>query len=247
MSLPLIIPDWPAPAHVRAAVSTRAGGVSLAPYDSLNLGGHVNDAPAAVETNRKRLAAELGLPEDAFGWISQVHSNRVVALPGGAGEQADAAVVRKQYKACAILTADCLPVLFCSPNESAVAAAHAGWRGLAECVLENTLAAFSSPSTVMVWLGPAIGPDAFEVGPEVRAAFLDRHREAERAFMPSPKREDRYLADIYELARMRIVAAGVRPENIYGGGFCTVNDKARFFSYRRDGETGRMVSLIWMV
>ncbi|BES69993.1 purine nucleoside phosphorylase YfiH [Marinobacter nanhaiticus D15-8W] len=246
MSLPLIIPDWPAPANVRAAISTREGGLSLAPYDSLNLGGHVNDAPAAVAANRERLAGEVGLPVDALGWINQVHSDRVVALPGGAGKQADASVAHERYRACAILTADCLPVLFCSSSESIVAAAHAGWRGLAAGVLENTLATFSNPSTVMVWLGPAIGPDAFEVGSEVREAFLGRHREAGQAFKPSPKRENHYLADIYELARIRIAAAGVHPENIHGGGFCTVSDGARFFSYRRDGETGRMASLIWM-
>lgn len=227
-------------------ISTRAGGVSGAPYDSLNLGGHMSDQPEAVAKNRKRLAAVLGLPGEAFGWISQVHSERVVELPMGAGERADATFTSMRQQVCAVLTADCLPVLFCSTTEPRVAAAHAGWRGLAAGVLENTLAAFSHTGSVMAWLGPAIGPTAFEVGREVWDAFVASNREAEQAFAPSHHKAGHYLADIYQLARQRLVAAGVQPGNIYGGELCTVKDPARFFSYRRDGETGRMASVIWM-
>lgn len=246
MSLPFVIPDWPAPEGVQAVATTREGGISRAPYDALNLGGHVSDAPEAVSANRERLADALGLPVDAFGWISQVHSARVVELPSGAGEPADASYTSMKHQACAILTADCLPVLFCSAEESKVAAAHAGWRGLAAGVLENTLAVFDNVGAVMAWLGPAIGPDAFEVGAEVRNVFVANDYEAEQAFTPSAQRADHYLADIYHLARQRLVAAGMRTENIYGGGFCTVGGQARFYSYRRDGKTGRMASVIWM-
>ncbi|WP_148861753.1 peptidoglycan editing factor PgeF [Marinobacter fonticola] len=278
MSLPLLTPDWPAPAGVYAAVTTRVGGSSVVPYDSLNMGGHVNDDPDAVRVNRQRLAEKAGLPGEAFGWIQQVHGARVVALPDGAGQEADAAYTTSRRQACAILTADCLPVLFCSTDELRVAAAHAGWRGLAAGVLENTVAQFSSPKAMLAWLGPAIGPRAFEVGPEVREAFMSVDTQAATAFMPVDQKgpiaqsdasirnpssthdeppahnhnefgahkKAYYFADIYLLARQRLIAAGMKPDRIYGGGFCTLSDAARFYSYRRDGETGRMASLIWM-
>lgn len=240
-----IRPDWPAPARVRAAVTTRQGGVSAAPYASLNLGSHVGDAPEAVAENRRRVSAALALPQEP-AWLNQVHGTAVVraeaAVDGPA--TADASVALGAGSVCAVMTADCLPVLFCDDAGTRVAAAHAGWRGLEAGVLEATILALDcSPAMLMAWLGPAIGPSAFEVGPEVRAAFLARDPGAEACFVPSPA--GRWLADIYRLARRRLNAAGVTA--IYGGDFCTVGESARFFSYRRDRDTGRFASLIWLM
>lgn len=241
--LPLIIPDWPAPASVTAACTTRAGGVSAAPWDSLNLGTHVGDSPDNVARNRAILAERLGLAPECFGWLNQVHGTQVVELPEPGSVRADAGVTSTPGVACVVMTADCLPVLFCDPSSGRVAAAHAGWRGLADGVLEQTVAHFGNPAGILAWLGPAIGPKQFEVGPEVRETFLLDDPQAAEAFTPSPVRSGHYLADIYRLARQRLAAAGVL--QVYGGGFCTVTDSDRFFSYRRDGQTGRMASLIF--
>lgn len=249
--LPLIAPDWPAPANVHAVVSTRAGGVSLPPWDSLNLGQHVGDDPGHVQQNRARLLAALQViaPAQAPQWLNQVHGITVVEAEADAARReahlpdADAVTTTQSQLPCVVMTADCLPVFFCDRRGTRVAVAHAGWRGLCDGVLEATLQQFPDPADVLAWLGPAIGPDAFEVGPEVRTAFLARQPEATACFRPSPN-AGRYLADIYGLARLRLQAAGVTA--IFGGGFCTVRDKERFFSYRRDGRTGRMAALIWL-
>lgn len=242
----LILPDWPAPTKVCAAQSTRAGGVSPAPFNSLNLGSHVGDKPLWVQTNRERLAACLNLPSDPV-WLEQVHGTRVLSLPANTDNlAADAVVTRTPGQVCAVMTADCLPVLFCDQAGTVVAAAHAGWRGLASGVLEATLQAMAvSPATVLAWMGPAIGPAAFEVGGEVRDAFISHSPFAADAFVAHGDPSDnKWLANIYHLARLRLAAAGVT--HIYGGEYCTYNDAQRFFSYRRDRETGRMASLIWL-
>lgn len=239
-----IEPDWPAPAGVNALTTTRQGGVSGAPWQSFNLGGHVQDAPSAVAANRARLASRCGMAESNIHWLEQVHGTRVVTLPATGGQTADASVSRTPGCVSVVLTADCLPVLFCTLDGRAVAAAHAGWRGLAAGVLEQTLAALGSADDVMVWLGPAIGPSVFEVGPEVREVFVRQDPAAASAFAPTPVRADHYLADLFLLARLRLMAAGV--SRIYGGGLCTYSDPERFYSYRRDGQTGRMASLIWL-
>lgn len=242
--LPLIIPDWPAPSWVRAASTTRLGGVSSAPWDTLNLGTHVGDLPEDVDRNRALLQQQLDTGAEHFGWLNQVHGTDVVELPQTGLARADASVTSELGNVCVVLTADCLPVLFCDPASGRVAAAHAGWRGLADGVLEEAVAQFANPACLLAWLGPAIGPDRFEVGPEVRDIFLLNDPLAAEAFVPSPSREEHYLADIYRLAKQRLAAAGVL--QVYGGDFCTVTDHERFFSYRRDGQTGRMASLIYI-
>lgn len=239
-----IEPDWPAPAQVRALTTTRAGGVSLGSYAGLNLGDHVGDDPARVALNRAQLRQGLGLPTEPQ-WLRQVHGCAVASDPAQAGVcEADAALATGPGLVCAVLTADCLPLLFCDRAGTRVAAVHAGWRGLADGVIEAAVGALhTAPADLLVWLGPAIGPGAFEVGDEVRAAFLARDPAAAVAFRPSPA--GRWLADIYALARRRLEALGVR--QVWGGGLCTFADPGRFYSYRRDGATGRMASLIWLV
>ena len=241
-----IVPDWSAPANVRAAVTTRQGGVSLAPYDSLNMGLHSGDQRESVLANRRRVAEALALPAEPR-WLKQVHGTGVVDaadpnLP--AVVEADAAQTDRAGVVCAVLTADCLPVLFSDRAGSRVAAAHAGWRGLASGVLTATVRAMQTdPADLLVWLGPAIGPDAFEVGDEVRQAFIDRDPDNRQYFMPSPA--GRWLADLYGLAGRELTGLGVG--SISGGGFCTYSDDRRFYSYRRDGITsGRLASLVWL-
>ena len=245
--LMLIHPDWPAPANIRAVCTTRAGGVSQSPWASLNLGGHVGDEPAHVMQNRKRLAVACGLSPGAFGWLNQIHGTEVADLSAGGITgipEADASFTRAPGRACVILTADCLPVILCDRNGTTVASAHAGWRSLCGGVLENLVVSMGLPgNTLMAWLGPAIGPKAFEVGLEVRAAFIAQDLQAEVAFSSLGAREGYYMADIYSLARQRLEALGVK--NISGGGLCTVADSQRFYSYRRDGQTGRMATVIW--
>ena len=235
-----LVPEWPAPACVRAVQTTRHGGVSLAPYDTLNLGTHVGDDPLAVAANRNRLQALV--PGEPV-WLEQVHGTAVVsAEAAGCLPVADACVTRHAGAVCAVMTADCLPVLLCDRHGRVVGAAHAGWRGLADGVIEAAVAAMDAPpADILAWLGPAIGPDAFEVGPEVREIFLRQDASAASAFIPHGTR---FLADLYRLATLRLNALGVR--QIHGGGFCTYRDAGRFFSYRRDGRTGRMASLIWI-
>lgn len=236
-----LTPDWPAPANVRACVTTRAGGVSAPPFDSFNLGDHVGDEPAAVAKNRRRLTEALGCRP---AWLSQVHGIDVVQADPASVATADASWSATPGVACTIMTADCLPALFCDRAGTRVGAAHAGWRGLAGGVLEATVDALGvAPAELLVWLGPSIGPQAFEVGPEVREAFLADHAEAERAFVPSAN-AGKYMADIYALARIRLAAKGVTA--VYGGDFCTFSDTERFYSYRRSSRTGRLASLIWL-
>lgn len=240
----MLIPDWPAPATVRACSTTRLGGVSGAPYDSLNLGNHVGDDPLHVQDNRQRLAAAAGLPVMPH-WLEQVHGTEVINLDktSPASLTGDAAYTTRKDRVCAVMTADCLPVLFCSADGREVAAAHAGWRGLQAGVLEQTLRHFRARSAdILAWMGPAIGPQQFEVGGEVREAFMQGDPAADCAFIP---RNGKFLADIYQLARLRLQAAGV--SQVFGGDDCTVSDAGRFFSYRRDGTTGRMATLIWLI
>ena len=236
-----LTPSWPAPANVRALVTTRAGGVSGGAYVSLNLGDHVGDDPAAVAENRAILGRATGCEPL---WLKQVHGT-AVGIVGQAeqGSVADGAVSRAPGLACAMMTADCLPVLLCDRAGTVVGAAHAGWRGLCDGVIEATVAAMAVPGAeILAWLGPAIGPAAFEVGGEVRDAFLARDGAAAAAFVPRDK--GKWLCDIYLLARQRLGSLGVT--DISGGDLCTVSDPARFYSYRRDGVTGRMASLVWL-
>ncbi|WP_404368404.1 peptidoglycan editing factor PgeF [Marinobacter sp.] len=242
--LSLIIPDWPAPASVRSMATTRLGGVSNAPWDTLNLGDHVGDSPVHVATNRTRLARAAGLPPEAFGWLSQVHGVDVARLPEKGVPVADACVTDQRGHACAILTADCLPVLFCNVEGTRVGAAHAGWRGLCAGVLEKTIAEMGPARSLMAWLGPAIGPAHFEVGPEVRKAFLALDEESDEAFTTSNARPGHFMADLWQLATQRLRRAGLT--RIHGGGFCTFSEPDRFYSYRREGQTGRMASLVWL-
>jgi YfiH family protein len=235
----MIVPDWPAPPNVKSLMTTRDGGTSLPPYASFNLGSHVGDDPAAVAANRAALRQHL--PTEPV-WLNQIHATTVADADLATGvPAADAAVARQRGTVCAVLTADCLPVLFCARDGSVVAAAHAGWRGLHAGVLEATVAAMQHRADgLMAWLGAAIGPAAFEVGDEVRQAFVADDRAASAAFVPH---HGKWLADLYALARLRLHACGV--DAVYGGGLCTHTDAARFYSYRRDGASGRMASLIW--
>jgi hypothetical protein len=237
-----IRPEWPAPRNIRALSTTRKGGVSTGAYASLNLGEHVGDNPKAVSSNRARVQTRLGHATPR--WLNQVHGVHVATDEGSMPGPADAAVSLRHDTACVIMTADCLPLIFCDRQGTRVAAAHAGWRGLSTGVLEETLTAMDvSPKDVLAWMGPAIGPKAYEVGEEVRQVFVAHSAEAKRAFMPG-KVAGKWWCDLYMLARQRLEAAGV--ESIHGGGFCTFTDRERFFSFRRDGECGRMATLIWV-
>jgi YfiH family protein len=236
-----LIPEWSAPPGVHALQTLRGGGCSPVPWDSFNLGDHVGDAPERVATNRGQLRQLL--PAEP-SWLQQVHGNVVVdAEKCPSSMAADASFARRPGVVCAVMTADCLPVLFCDRAGTVVAAAHAGWRGLQAGVLEQTVASMAvPPSEIMAWLGPAIGPACFEVGDEVKAAFLGVSAQSDIAFVA--RKSGKWLADIYELARQRLNRCGVMA--VSGGGFCTVSEKSRYFSYRRDGITGRMASLIWL-
>lgn len=238
-----IAADWPAPPGVRAGQTMRDGGVSQPPFASLNLATHVDDAAEAVAINRKRVRDALQLRAEPQ-WLRQVHGVHVACLPAHEREpEADAAWTSEPGVSCAVMTADCLPVLFSALDGTAVAAAHAGWRGLANGVLEATIAAMPvAPRNLQAWLGAAIGPDAFEVGPEVRACFVDQHADFATAFRPG--RGDRWMADIYALARARLQRVGVTA--IYGGSRCTFSEPDVWFSFRRAPRCGRMASLIWI-
>lgn len=289
----LLCPVWPAPANVVAGVTTRIGGASLEPYDSFNLALHVNDQPETVCKNRQQLAAfcieELSHQHNSdqrWHWLDQTHSNKVKVLGSKASEQArpwvaDASITTIPGNICVVLTADCLPLLLCDVTGSCVAAAHVGWRGLAGGIIDNTLAAMQDNlankqySSLYAWLGPAIGPNKFIVGEDVRSRMLDYfsrakpgHNEtgeavnkafraidqdegfptdasnAEDTGIEIAQGEKRYFADLYHLASMALHRNGV--QHIFGGGFCTASDKARFFSYRRDRNTGRMASFIFI-
>ena len=235
-----IIPDWPAPANVRAFITTRAGGVSEGPYASLNLGLRTDDDPRAAAANRDRLCAALPQPPK---WLRQVHAANVVEADElTAVPEADASVARQPHTVCAVLVADCVPVLFADRKGTTVAIAHAGWRGLAAGVIENTVARMGTkPREVFAWLGPGIGPCAFEVGADVRDAFLAGDAQTETAFRPHAP--GKWLADLFLLARQRLAHAGVG--GVYGGNLCTYSDARRFYSYRRERVTGRMAAVIW--
>lgn len=248
-----LLPDWPGlPENVRAFTTLRTGGCSTAPYDDgkggggFNVGQHVGDDPESVTRNRHVLRTML--PAEPL-WLAQVHGNRVARTEdfkeAVAPPQADACITAEANQVCAIMTADCLPVLFSDAEGRVVGAAHAGWRGLLDGVLQATVEAMRSEGArhISAWMGPAIGPDAFEVGDEVRQRFAERYPQALSCFLPKPEAEGKYMADLYALARLVLASAGI--ERVHGGDCCTVTDAARFYSYRRDGRTGRMVSVIW--
>ena len=238
-----ILPDWPAPARVQAFVTTREGGVSAGEYASMNLG--LSSGDDAANVARNRAIARSHLPSDP-AWLAQVHGADVVDLDvprPGERPRADAAAVSTPGRVAAVLTADCMPLFFCDRAGTRVAVAHAGWRGMAAGVIENAVRALGrDPREVSAWMGPAIGPDAFEVGPEVKAAFEDVDPEGARAFVPG--RPGKFMADLYALARQRLARAGVR--EVHGGGFCTLHERERFFSYRREPRSGRMGAFIWI-
>jgi len=239
-----LVANWPAPANISAGVSTRLGGHSIAPYNSLNVANHVGDEAAAVRQNRHQLTLASGAPQ-APCWLKQTHGTDVV--DAGAHylgpPEADASFSTESGAVCCVMTADCLPLLVCDRAGVQIAAVHAGWRGLADGIIEKTLARFSANADdILVWLGPAISQAAFEVGDEVRDIFLTHDAVANQAFIPSL--QGRWMADLYGLAKQRLAAVGVT--QVYGGQYCTHQDAKRFFSYRRDGVTGRMASMIWM-
>jgi YfiH family protein len=237
--VPGFAPQWPAPPQVRAFVTERG---SASRYGSMNLALHVADDPAAVAANRARLRAALQLRSEPR-WLEQVHGTRVLDLDREALAPADGAVTRRPQVVCTVLTADCLPVLLCDSAGARVGVAHAGWRGLLNGVIPAAVAALGRPpEEVIAWLGPAIGQNAFEVGPEVRAAFVARADAADRWFAPNPR--GRWQADLYGLARDALAESGVR--SVHGGGFCTYTESERFFSHRREAPCGRMAALVWI-
>lgn len=242
-----IIPDWPAPANVHAVSTTRQGGASVEPYNGFNLASHVGDEEQTVQLNRRLLHDALSLPSEPL-WLEQVHGVEVVEADEQQGPcQADASMATQAGAVCTVMTADCLPVLICDRKGHGVASAHAGWRGLAGGVIEATAQKLCRQlacdgDDLLVWLGPAIGPQAFEVGAEVRETFLQINDAAEQAFVAN--RPGHWLADIYLLARQALQRVGI--EAIYGGEHCTYNEADTFFSFRRETATGRMASLIWL-
>jgi len=235
-----LIPDWPAPANIHAATTLRTGGVSLGAFSSLNPATHVSDDNERVRQNRQIIGAMLDLPAEPI-WLAQIHSNRAVkAVKTALLEQADASYTNESGIVCAVMTADCLPLLVCSTDGAQIAAIHAGWRGLLAGVITNTVVAMQQQD-LLVWLGPAIGPDCFEVGPEVREAFLEKSVTFNDAF--KQQGNGKWLADIYQLARIELAALGI--VNVYGGTHCTFTEHEYFYSYRRESQTGRMATLIW--
>ena len=240
-SAEFIHPDWPAPKNVRSISTTRIGGFSEGVYKANNLALHVGDDSHVVERNRQRLKTLCHLPAEP-AWLTQTHSN-IIVNSNEALCEADASYSEQKHQVCVVMTADCLPILLCDQSGQQVAAVHAGWRGLLNNVIENSLACFSGSSkNILAWLGPAIGKDVFEVGSEVYDVFVERHSEAANLFQL--KENNKYLADMVGLAKLRLNLAGVTA--IYGGQYCTCSDEERFFSYRRDGVCGRMASLIWL-
>ncbi len=242
-----LVPDWPAPINIHAATTLRSGGVSKDPYLSLNPATHVNDLNEHVLQNRKIIGDLLNLPAEP-AWLDQIHSNQIVkaeitAIP----HQADASYSIESGVVCAVMTADCLPLLICSTDGKKIAAIHAGWRGLLSGIISNSISLLTTlppiikPNEFLIWLGPAIGPNCFEIGPEVREAFLQKSALYKKAF--KIQSNGKYLADIYQLARIELSTLGIN--NIYGGIYCTMTDEERFFSYRRNNQTGRIATLIW--
>ena len=235
--------DWPAPDFIKAGTTLRQGGVSSGAYSSLNLATHVGDELAAVEKNRAILTQSLNIP-NVPQWLEQIHSIEAILLPNEkAILKADAAYTLEKNIICAVMTADCLPLLITNKQGSCVAAVHAGWRGLCDGIIEATIKKLAvEPESLLVWLGPAIGADVYEVGEEVYAAFTKAEVEAKQAF--TSVSEGHWLCDIYQLAKLRLNKMGVK--HIYGGGRCTLSEEEHFFSYRRDDVTGRMASIIWI-
>lgn len=239
-----ILPNWPAPKTIHSITTTRLGGVSQGPYASFNVGMRSGDQPEHVDKNRRLLQNNLKLPSQPL-WLKQTHSNFVLSVDDYQTDQeADGLYANTLGQVCAVMTADCLPILLCNQAGTEIAALHAGWRGLAFGVVENGLQHFQdAPEKLLAWLGPAIGPEKFEVGAEVREAFLNNNQANELAFIPLG--HDKWLANLYMLAKQRLIQLGVTA--IYGGDYCTFTDQKRFYSYRRDGQhTGRMASLIWL-
>ncbi len=242
--LEYIVPDWPAPKNICAFTTTRLGGVSQGQYASLNLGLHVDDDPEAVAENRRLLIETLNIPNEPM-WLNQVHGANVMNVVAEKlrDEGVDASYSTLPNQVCVIQTADCLPILLCTRNGTTVAAIHGGWRSLQQGIIANTVAAMQAdPTTLLAWLGPAIGPEHFEVGPDVRALFMENDLSHSKAFTPG--KNDRWLANIYLIARQQCQRLGINA--ITGGDLCTVSDPMRFYSYRRDGATGRQASLIWI-
>lgn len=244
MSPKAIYPQWQVPASIRSLTTLRTGGVSQAPFDSFNLGDHVGDNPTDVAHNRALLVQQFNLPHAPL-FLTQTHSTKVVRLPyTEQSVEADAVYTNQPNQVCLVMTADCLPVLFCSQDGTEIAAAHAGWKGLCDGILENTVAEFHCPiSEIQAWLGPAIGATAFQVGAEVVEKFVAFDPQAEAAFTPDLHTSGKFLGDIYQLARQRLNKLGIT--TISGGEHCTVGEADKFFSYRRDKQTGRMATLIW--
>lgn len=243
-----IYPNWPAPRNIRALTTTRLHGVSEVPYKSMNLANHVGDDEAAVMANRQLICQREALPQMPV-WLNQIHSTDVVDISNVRTSRqpfnADASYTNTMKTVCAVLTADCLPVLFCSLSGDEVAASHAGWRGLCGGILENTIKHFHcDPSQIMAWLGPAIGVQVFEVGIEVKQQFELYDPDASSAFQLINPHEKKYLADLYLLAKQRLNRLGI--SQIYGGEYCTYQHNDLFFSYRREKQTGRMASMIWI-
>ncbi|MDP8162455.1 peptidoglycan editing factor PgeF [Pasteurella skyensis] len=241
----VIQPNWDIPKHIQAFTTLRKGGESLFPFDSFNLGDHVGDDPVAVANNRKRLVIAQNLPNPPL-YLTQTHSTRVITLPySGNNLEADAVYTNQINQVCLVMTADCLPVLFCNKDGTEVAAAHAGWRGLCDGILEETVKKFHcSHSEISVWLAPAISQKAFQVGKEVVDQFCNIDPNAVIAFTNDPHTKDKYYADLYQLAAQRLNKLGIT--QISGGKHCTYTEKDKFFSYRRDGKTGRIATLIWI-
>lgn len=243
-----LIPNWPAPANIKAYCTTRIGGCSPAPYASFNLGDHVNDIPENVSANRKKLQEDLALPAQPK-WLQQVHGDAIInTVDWQEGVVADGVFSDKPHEICAVMTADCLPILLCDQAGSQVMALHGGWRSLAAEIVPKGVRLFNAhlnthSAEILVWLGPAIGPKVYEVGAEVRQQFLALHEALSMAFKPSSN-QDRWLMDVYAIARWQLNQAGVT--QIYGGERCTFTEKETFFSYRRDGLTGRMATLVFM-
>lgn len=237
-----ITPNWNAPKQVKALASTRIGGCSKSPYEGLNLGMHVGDDPILVQRNRELLQQQTQMPT-APVWLNQTHSTVVleVAQPTNDVLDADGVITSSPNVVCSAMTADCLPVLITNTSGTQVAAVHAGWRGLAGGIVENALKQFSND--VMLWLGPAIGPQAFEVGEDVLQAFLDYDSKAEAAFVPG-KQDGKWLANMATLTRLRMAKLGI--DQVFDSGLCTYQDPQRFYSYRRDGVTGRQATFIWI-
>ncbi len=238
----LLWADWPAPANIKALTTTRSGGVSQGAYSSLNLADHVEDNIEHVKKNRQIISQCLNIQEPV--WLKQVHGVQIVdAATASHHAEADAIYSNQSDSVCAVLTADCLPLLFCNQQATKVAAAHAGWRGLASGVIESTVDALQEKAeNLMVWLGPAIGPSCFEVGQEVVDTFVAQDKAAIKAFIKTDV--EHYLADIYQLARLRLKRLGI--EKVYGGGLCTYTDEERFYSFRKNKVSGRMASMIWI-